>query len=422
MRNVWLVVKREYMERVRSKAFIIFTVLTPTLVAAVTILPSKLIGMKSSGTRHVVVVASNRGVGEAVQQQLESRDADSEREESLNLKVDVQVAPTDALRKQLSAEVGDSKLDGYLWLTDDAIAARKFTYSTRNSSDFIETSLVKNAVTTALMKQQLASHGVARNEVDDLLKPVSMDTVSVDKGTEKKAGGVGVILMPFVLMMMIYVPLIIYGVAVMRSVLEEKTTRIVELLLSSITARQLMAGKILGVGSVGLTQVGIWTLLGAVAGTPAMVAAKPYLAEMQMPLSSYLFFPVFFILGYFLYSTMYATVASMVNSEEEAQQMQWPVMLPLIICTTFAMSVIRQPNSPLAFWTSMFPLTAPIIMFVRILVQQPPVWQIALSIAILLATIYGLVSLCSRIYRVGILMYGKRPTLPEIMKWIKYAG
>jgi ABC-2 type transport system permease protein len=422
MRNVWLVIKREYLERVRSKAFIIFTVLTPTLVAAITILPSKLISMKSSGTRHVVVVASNRGVAEAVQQQLESRDADVDREESLNLKVDVQLAPTDALRKQLSAEVGASKLDGYLWLTDDAIAARKFTYSTRNSSDFIETSLVKNAVTTALMKERLASHGVGRTEVDDLLKPVSMDTVSVDKGTEKKAGGVGVILMPFVLMMMIYVPLIIYGVAVMRSVLEEKTTRIVELLLSSITARQLMAGKILGVGAVGLTQVGIWTLLGAIVGTPAMVAAKPYLAEMQMPLSSYLFFPVFFILGYFLYSTMYATVASMVNSEEEAQQMQWPVMLPLIICTTFAMSVIRQPNSPLAFWTSMFPLTAPIIMFVRILVQQPPVWQIALSIAILLATIYGLVSLCSRIYRVGILMYGKRPTLPEIMKWIKYAG
>jgi len=320
MRNVWLVIKREYMERVRSRAFIIFTVLTPALVAAITILPSKLIGMKSSGTRHVVVVASNRGVAEAVQQQLmqknESREVESD--EGLNLNVDVQLEPTDALRKQLSTEVGEAKLDGYLWLSDDAIAARKFTYSTRNSRDFIETSLVKNAVTIAIMKQQLASHGVTPTAAEDLLKPVSMDTVSVDKGKEKKAGGVGVILMPFVLMMMIYVPLIIYGVAVMRSVLEEKTTRIVELLLSSITARQLMAGKILGVGAVGLTQVAIWTLLGAVAGAPGMVAAKPYLAEMQMPLASYLFFPVFFILGYFLYSTMYATVASMVSSEEEA--------------------------------------------------------------------------------------------------------
>jgi ABC-2 type transport system permease protein len=118
---------------------------------------------------------------------------------------------------------------------------------------------------------------------------------------------------------------------------------------------------------------------------------------------------------------MYAAVGAMVNSEEEAQQLQWPVMLPLILCTVFASAVIRDPNSPLAFWTSIFPYTAPIIMFVRVAVQMPPLWQILLSVVLQLVAIWIMIWICARIYRIGILMYGKRPTLPEIVKWIKYA-
>jgi ABC-2 type transport system permease protein len=131
--------------------------------------------------------------------------------------------------------------------------------------------------------------------------------------------------------------------------------------------------------------------------------------------------PIFFLLGYLLYSTMYAAVGAMVNSEEEAQQLQWPVMMPLILCSVFASAIIRDPNTPLAFWSSIFPLTAPILMFVRIAVQTPPTWQIVLSIVLQILAIWGMVWVCARIYRIGILMYGKRPTLPEIMKWIKYA-
>jgi ABC-2 type transport system permease protein len=130
---------------------------------------------------------------------------------------------------------------------------------------------------------------------------------------------------------------------------------------------------------------------------------------------------VFFILGYATYACLYAAIGAMVNSDEEAQQLQFPVTLPLVLCMVFAAAIIRDPNTPLAFWLSMFPLTSPIIMFVRVSVSMPPTWQIALSIAISVVSLYGLVWISSRIYRVGILMYGKRPNLQEILKWLRYA-
>jgi ABC-2 type transport system permease protein len=131
---------------------------------------------------------------------------------------------------------------------------------------------------------------------------------------------------------------------------------------------------------------------------------------------------VFFLLGYALYATMYAALGAVVNTEQEGQQMQIIIMLPLILAISFVMIVMRDPNGTLATWVSMIPFVAPVVMYLRIVVQTPPLWQVLLSIGILVATIYGLVVLCSRIYRIGILMYGKRPTLPEIIKWIKYAG
>jgi len=133
-------------------------------------------------------------------------------------------------------------------------------------------------------------------------------------------------------------------------------------------------------------------------------------------------FAVFFLLGYLLYSSMYAAIGAMVNTDQEAQQMQWPAMIPIILAVFLMNAVIQHPNSPLAFWLSIFPFFAPILMLVRVLIEQPPLWQLVLCVALMLLTIYGLLSLSSRIYRIGILMYGKRPTLPELRRWLRYAG
>jgi ABC-2 type transport system permease protein len=155
---------------------------------------------------------------------------------------------------------------------------------------------------------------------------------------------------------------------------------------------------------------------------PGLLAAKSFLGEMHIPMVGMFAFAAFFLLGYLLYSTMYAAIGSMVNTDQEAQQMQWPAMMPILIAVFLMNAVMQHPNSGLAFWLSIIPFFAPILMLVRILIEQPPMWQIVLCIGLMLATIYALWSLSARIYRVGILMYGKRPTLPELRRWLRYAG
>lgn len=433
MRNTWLIIRREYLERVRTKAFLLFTVLMPVFVVLVVLVPSKLAMMKTGSVRNVVIVASSQDIASAVKQQLEdlgkiqSKGGDSSKQNN----EDEDVAPKyvvetkiggEELRKPLTADVAAGKIDGYIWLTEDKISEKKFIYITKHASDFVDFSTVQGAVNSALIRSRLVAKGVASGQLDEALKRMDMDVMRIDKtGKESKSGGMAAIMLPFLLMFMIYMTVLIYGIAVMRSVLEEKTSRVMEVMLSSANSTQMMAGKILGVGAVGATQVLIWMSTVLLTSLYGAAVAAPYLRDAQLSPLVYVCFPVFFLLGYLLYSSMYAAVGAMVNSEEEAQQMQWPVMIPLILCTVFAMTVIRDPNSNVAFWASIFPFTAPIVMFLRVVVQQPPMWQIGLSIGLVIVSIWGMVWLCSRIYRVGILMYGKRPTLPEIMKWIKYA-
>jgi ABC-2 type transport system permease protein len=182
-----------------------------------------------------------------------------------------------------------------------------------------------------------------------------------------------------------------------------------------------MAGKILGVGAVGLTQVAIWIVLGLATATPGLLMARSRLSGINLGPGALLAFAAFFVLGYLLYSALYAALGAMVNSEQEAQHWQFFVVLPLIVPVMMMAYVIRQPNSPLSVGMSLVPFFAPILMYLRVVVQTPPWWQVVLSITLLILTLWGAVALCSRIYRVGILMYGKRPTLPEIVKWVRFA-
>jgi ABC-2 type transport system permease protein len=175
------------------------------------------------------------------------------------------------------------------------------------------------------------------------------------------------------------------------------------------------------VGAVGLTQIAVWVLIGLGATTPGLLAARSELSQIDLAPGALPAFAVFFVLGFMLYSALYAALGAMVNSEQEAQQWQFLVVMPLIVPVMMMTYVIRQPNAPLSVWMSLVPFFAPILMYMRVVVQTPPLWQIAVCVALLIATLWGVVALCSRIYRVGILMYGKKPTLPEIVKWVRYA-
>jgi ABC-2 type transport system permease protein len=428
MRNVWLIIKREYLERVRTRAFILFTVLMPLFIGSVVVLPTKLMMMKSGSVRNIVVAAPTLQLAEEIKSQLENTErptsttSRTDDDTAPKFKVEARQATDEPEREQLTTQVAQGKIDGFVWLTDKAIADNKFVYLTKHPSDFTDFSTVQGAVNRSLMRSRVVSKGIPPDQVEGLLKRLDMDVTSVNKnGKEGAPVGIAAFFLPFVLMFIIYMTVLIYGMAVMRSVLQEKTSRVMEVMLSAATSTQMMAGKLVGVGAVGITQILIWLATLLIFSSPGLVAAGPMMKDLGVQPVVLVCLAVFFLLGYFLYSTMYAAVGAMVNSEEEAQQLQWPVMMPLILCTVFASAVIRDPNSPLALWTSIFPFTAPIIMFVRVAVQMPPLWQILLSIVLQILAIWGMIWICARIYRIGILMYGKRPTLPEIVKWIKYA-
>jgi ABC-2 type transport system permease protein len=427
-----LIIGREYLVRVRTRAFLIFTVLMPLFVGGIVMLPSKLM-MQAPSTRRVVIVAADPLLANAVGVELaafhlsgeEVETAESAKPARPEFDVSLESAPSETLRHQLTGKLLQGRLDGVAWIDANVATTRKATYYSRNASDIMASSLVGRALRIALSQRQLTEHGFSQDQVKTLLSPVSVDTVHVDNQGTKRTNGLGAFLLPFVLLLAIYMTVLIYGIYVMRSVIEEKSSRVLEVLLGSVTPMQLMAGKIIGVGAVGLTQIVIWAASGALLGSGGYAMARHLLGntvqDAHLAPAVLILFPVFFILGYATYACLYAAIGAMVNSDEEASQFQFPVTLPLLFCMVFATAIIGDPNTPLAFWLSMFPLTSPIIMFVRISVSMPPTWQIALSIAISLATLYGLVWLSSRIYRVGILMYGKRPSLPEILKWLRYA-
>jgi ABC-2 type transport system permease protein len=423
MRNIWLIARREYLERVRQRSFLIMTIFIPALMFGITVLPS-LLADRGAGTKHLVVVASDPRTAELIQAQLQqpAETSDLKQKGSVpnppSYKVDVSTDVSAGSRAALTEKVKQKQLDGIVWFDDEALAANKAVFITRNVSSLTDSAKINLGVSRAVHRRVLKNKGLSDAEIEGALKPVDMETQSASgPGAPNPLTSFFTV---FSMVMIMYMTVLLYGINVMRAILEEKTSRIMEVMLSTASAREMMAGKILGVGAVGLTQIAIWAVAAAIFSGGALFASAATLKGV-ISVKLLVFFAVFFLLGYALYSVLCAAVGSMVNSEQEAQQMQFVVMMPMILSVIILVNIIQNPSTPLAFWGSIFPLTAPLIMFTRVALESPPAWQIGLSIVLMLATVYGLVWLCGRIYRVGILMYGKKPTLPEIIKWIKYA-
>ncbi|HEY6250960.1 MAG TPA: ABC transporter permease [Candidatus Angelobacter sp.] len=426
MRKIWIIAKREYLERVRTKSFIVMTFLIPALALGGFVVPTLM--MKSGGgTRHLVVVCSEQRTGELIRQQL-LKLSDEPRKQGLprqmerdlpqvgSLVVDVDTNTSDSESASLSQKVNQKQLDGAIFATGDALARKKVTLLTRDVSSFIFNSEIERALNEALRRDLLKSKGLSDKEIDSAFETVDLAAQSPTGMGNAQA----LFLTVFGMAMIFYIVVLLHGISVMRAILEEKTSRVMEVMLSTAQAKEMMAGKILGVGAVGLTQIAIWALMVLVPSAAGLIAAADLIKGI-ISLKLIVYFAVFFLLGFALYSTLCAAVGAMVNSDQESQQLQFIVMMPMIISVFIMVNIIQSPGSPVALWASLFPLTAPLIMFLRVALQSPPWWQVALSIGLMVATIYGLVLVCGRIYRVGILMYGKKPTLPELMRWLRYS-
>lgn len=428
--NVYIVARREYIERVRTKAFFIMTLITPGLIFIWAVVPSMMFGAKAGGHRTLVVASADDGIAHAVKAKLEAPPAPAKPGEArkageinsgytYTVETSNDVSPEG--RAELQREIDSGKIDGFLWLDAKALEKHEFDYVAHKTADIMELGTLSGSVRDAMVRQQLVSRGISANDTDAVLKSWDMRTTKWDKGKATTTNEFTQFMGPFIIAFAMYLTVMIYGIGVMRAILEEKSNRVMEVLLSSLNTTELMAGKIVGVGMAGITQIALWVGIGAVISVPGAMSIGSLLRQSNFSLMTGIYFGVFFLLGYFLYSSMCAALGAMVNSDQEAQQLQMFVMMPLIFSFMFIFYAMRAPDAPIVVAISMVPFAAPLVMFTRIVVSTPPAWQIALSIALMLGGIAVVVWISSRIYRVGVLMYGKRPTLPEIIKWIRYA-
>jgi ABC-2 type transport system permease protein len=324
----------------------------------------------------------------------------------------------------LLREVRSNQIDAYLIVPADISSKDAlFEFRSRKGGDFISNDTLKDALNDAVRSQRLADANISEDKLAELSAAANLDAKGLDETGEEKDTG-GVFIASFVIGLMIYITLAIYGQQILGAVVEEKETRIAEILFSSAKPFELMMGKLVGVGLAGLTQLGIWVgtiaaLLGFLAlqtDLSAILSTVPTITPLMV-----LYFLIFFLLGFFLYASIFALIGSMVTTVQEGGQFAFPPIMIMLAAFYFCFAVIRDPNSTVSFWATIAPFLAPITMPVRILAETPPFWQIALSIILNIAAIAALVWLASRVYRVGMLMYGKRATIPEVWKWIRQA-
>jgi ABC-2 type transport system permease protein len=412
MHNVWLIAKREYLERVRTKAFFISTILIPVLMGG-GIIGSVIMGGKVKSTSHITVVSQDQQLATDLQSELQNG-------KGSKMTVDVISPGNSETRNTLDAMLEDKQLDGYLWITpsNNTSTRPSFSYTPRSAADIVTKDTVSSALSTVLMRERLAHQGMVASDVDSLMEPIKVDTTQAGKNADTTSSYVATSILFFLM----YMVILLYGMNVARSIIEEKTSRVFEVLLATIKPEEMMAGKMIGVGSVGLTQVSIW-LATAILLTTTPLLSSFASGSMHVSLSAtqVIFFVVYFLLGYMLYSSVAAALGAMVNSEQELQQLNMILVMPLAGCFFASTVVATNPNSVFSIIMSLIPFCAPLIMYLRISLAMPPAWEIALSIALMIATIYAVLWVASRIYRVGILMYGKKPNLPEILRWLKYS-
>jgi len=441
MNKIWLIIQREYLVRVRKKSFIIMTLLTPILFAALMVVPA-LIASSSAfkEDKNIQVLDQSKLFGN----KLKSTE-----------KIKFQLIDTDSLNARKDFE----KSKNYALLVIPKMTIENpqgFKLIGKKNVSFDVENYLEDELERIIRDERMVALNIKREDLEKTKAKVKIST-ETQEGKESSSGVIYIV--SFLGAILIYMSVLLYGVQVMRSVIEEKTNRIVEVMISSVKPVQLMLGKILGVAAVGLTQFLMWILLtfaistGVTAAFGVDKASSPQieqikqlsknnpdleklekkgsgdvlqninkglsnLSNLNLPLiiGCFLFY---FVGGYLLYSAMFAAVGSAGDNETEAQQFTLPVSLPLILGFILAQSIINEPNGSLAFWMSMIPFTSPVVMMVRV-ASGVPAWELILSMTLLISGFLAITWVAARIYRVGILMYGKKVSFKEIVKWMMH--
>jgi len=417
MRSMLLIAKREYLEQIRGRAFRMSTVLVPVILIGL-LSVSAFTGRKLGAGKHIVIATDNPALAADIRSSLLDQKGVHDTFDT--------IAPfTDQDRSTLLARIQSKSIDGTLIIENSASATPRVTYISQSSGDLMRAVRFSDAVNNGLLNLRLQQQGLSPGQVKTLLKTVSIETQQVSgNGKTSKSQGMSPLYKAMLVTFLMTMPIILYGMDMARSIVEEKNSRIFEVVLAVARPDDLLTGKLIGVGAVGLTQITIWIAAAVLIGGSALAA--PILSgdiKLHFTLLEGVLFPVYFLLGFFLYSAFFSGLAA---TCETAQDLQMYISLAVIpTWTSFAILpfLLNNPNSPWVVAASLFPPTAPLVMVPRIgMLPAPfPWWQIAASIALLLFSIWAVTWFASRLYRIGILMYGKRATLPEILRWLRYS-
>jgi ABC-2 type transport system permease protein len=433
------IIKKEYREIVKKKSFIISTILTPLIMAAFMFLPVMLMKMGKgektiqvadySGFIYEKLVQSEKTPSTAKnipgsQKKDFNRDYFDKNTRSdggkLNFKkIAIAGQSAEELLKLNIEAIRAKKIDGFLLIPKTIKKDRKLFYYSGNISDFDTNSFIQAAIRTVVSRQILIEKQIDPEIVNEATRNIEFETIKVKKeGTAKSSAGIEYMMSLFMLAILFSI-LMGYGQLIMRGVLEEKNSRIIEILISSTNTQHIFYGKIIGIGLAGLTQVAIWFLFGmALAGKFSLGLDSGIMNFLTLEIGMY--FIIFFLLGFFMYAILFSIVGAAVNTDQEAQQFAAPISYLLIIPFVMGIMVTQSPNSSVAVISSFIPLFTPTLMFMRITVSPPPLLQILASIFVSLVFISFLAWLGAKIFRVGILMYGKKPSLGEILRWSRY--
>jgi ABC-2 type transport system permease protein len=417
-----IVARREYAEGVRSRWFVVVTLLGPVLFGGLIVF-SILLQLRGSGkpVRVALVDESVPSIGSVVADALTAVHPGGASRFTVE-----RVTPPASDRAALDARVARAEIDGYLVLPRDVVTTGRAAYVGTDASSQVDMARLQSRLETAVVDARARALGLEPTQTQALLAHVDLDT---RQANGKGASGDAAFFAAYGAAITLYMTILLYGVAVMRSVIQEKTSRVLEIVVSCASPWDLMVGKVLGVGAVGLTQLGCWF-----AGGAAIVAARvPLAASVGMAGAASVPLPsigpgdlavvvVYFLGGYVLYSTVFAAVGAANNNERDAQQAQMPITFLLVGAFLCFPAITSAPRDAAAVALTMVPFFSPVLMPMRCMLTPVPAWQLGASLAILAATIAGTTWAASRIYRVGILMYGKKPGLGELLRWIGQSG
>lgn len=436
MNKIIAVIRREYVERVRTRTFVLSTLFLPILIVVMAIVPALLMRGGDRTSRIAMVDGTTNGVGEQALAALSSQRLSDKPGAAPRYAVSRVAAAgrVDAVRDSLVARTGFSKSkmrdswDGVLVVTDAAVTTGKVAYLGNNVGSFESMGLIQGVLSRVLATSRLAKSGVDPALVMGAMSPADLQTTKVTDGKLTGQSGAASFMIAYFMGFILYIGIILYGQQTMTSVIEEKSSRIMEVLASSLTPFQMLLGKVIGVGLVGLTQMTIWGgsvfLVGSNKERIATAFGVSADAIQSFPIPTMapdllVIFLVYFTLGFLLYGALYASIGSMVNTVQEAQQSAVFVTLVIMVGFFSVFALIKDPSGPLGVTMSFIPFFAPFVMPVRWSLASVPPTHLALSLALMVIGLLACVWLAGRIYRTGILMYGKKPTFRELFHWIR---